>query len=34
MPEIKETTYLKDLWNEQHASELGGRSIGAFALPL
>src|SRR5438445_1721868 len=23
MPEIKETTYLKDLWNEQHARELG-----------
>ena len=24
MPEIKETTYLKDLWNEEHALELGG----------
>src|SRR5437763_6143808 len=23
MPEIKETTYLKDLWNDQHARELG-----------
>jgi rhamnulose-1-phosphate aldolase/alcohol dehydrogenase len=27
MPEIKETTYLKDLWNEQHARELGGDQL-------
>src|SRR5437899_7526753 len=27
MPEIKETTYLKDLWNEQHARELGDNHL-------
>jgi rhamnose utilization protein RhaD (predicted bifunctional aldolase and dehydrogenase)/NAD(P)-dependent dehydrogenase (short-subunit alcohol dehydrogenase family) len=27
MPEIKETAYLKDLWNEQHARELGGNEL-------
>src|ERR1700756_5164185 len=27
MPEIKETTYLKDLWNEQHARELGDNQL-------
>src|ERR1700739_3442247 len=27
MPEIKETTYLKDLWNEQHARELGANQL-------
>jgi rhamnose utilization protein RhaD (predicted bifunctional aldolase and dehydrogenase)/NAD(P)-dependent dehydrogenase (short-subunit alcohol dehydrogenase family) len=27
MSEIKETTYLKDLWNEQHARELGGDQL-------
>src|ERR1700746_1120675 len=28
MPEIKEATYLRDLWNEQHASELGENQLG------
>ena len=28
MPEIKETTYLKDLWNEDHARQLGGNELG------
>src|ERR1700756_3698352 len=28
MPEIKETTYLKDLWNEQHARALGEDQLG------
>jgi len=27
MPEIKETTYLKDLWNERYAGELGGNQL-------
>src|SRR5437773_9696086 len=27
MPEIKETTYLKDLWNEQRAHELDGDQL-------
>jgi rhamnose utilization protein RhaD (predicted bifunctional aldolase and dehydrogenase)/NAD(P)-dependent dehydrogenase (short-subunit alcohol dehydrogenase family) len=27
MPEIKETAYLKDLWNEDHARELGGNQL-------
>ena len=27
MPEIKETTYLKDLWNEEHARQLGGNQL-------
>src|SRR5579864_9211842 len=27
MPEIKETTYLKDLWNEQHVRELGDKRL-------
>src|SRR4029077_11595129 len=27
MPEIKETTYLKDLWNEQQARELGDNQL-------
>src|SRR5437763_14587599 len=27
MPEIKETTYLKDLWNDQHARELGDNHL-------
>ncbi|HKV79507.1 MAG TPA: bifunctional rhamnulose-1-phosphate aldolase/short-chain dehydrogenase [Candidatus Sulfotelmatobacter sp.] len=27
MPEIKETTYLKDLWNNQHARELGENQL-------
>jgi len=27
MPEIKETTYLKDLWNEPHARELGDNQL-------
>src|SRR4029077_16091376 len=27
MPEIKETTYLKDLWNEHYAGELGGNQL-------
>jgi len=27
MPEIKETTFLKDLWNEQHARELGRNQL-------
>lgn len=27
MPEIKETTYLKDLWNEDRARELGGNQL-------
>ena len=27
MPEIKETTYLKDLWNEEHARRLGGNQL-------
>jgi len=27
MPEIKETTYLKDLWNEDRAGELGGNQV-------
>ena len=27
MPEIKETTYLKDLWSEQHANELDGNQL-------
>jgi rhamnulose-1-phosphate aldolase/alcohol dehydrogenase len=27
MPEIKETTYLKDLWNEQHTRELGNDQL-------
>src|ERR1041385_5524056 len=31
MPEIKETTRLKDLWNEEHASKLDGNQL---ALPI
>ncbi len=27
MPEIRETTHLKDLWNEGHARELGGNQL-------
>src|SRR6516162_5541855 len=27
MPDIKETTYLKDLWNEDHARQLGGNQL-------
>ena len=27
MPEIRETTHLKDLWNEDHARELGGNQL-------
>lgn len=27
MPEIKETTYLKDLWNEEHARQLDGNQL-------
>src|ERR1700739_1892740 len=27
MPEIKETTHLKDLWNEDHARQLGGSEL-------
>src|ERR1041385_1599157 len=27
MPEIKETTRLKDLWNEEHASKLDGNQL-------
>ena len=27
MPEIKETTHLKDLWNEEHAHELGANQL-------
>src|SRR5919109_2683507 len=27
MPEIKETTHLKDLWNEEHAQQLGGNQL-------
>src|ERR1700758_2740077 len=27
MPEVKETTYLKELWNEQYASELRGNQL-------
>jgi rhamnose utilization protein RhaD (predicted bifunctional aldolase and dehydrogenase)/NAD(P)-dependent dehydrogenase (short-subunit alcohol dehydrogenase family) len=27
MPEIKETTYLKDLWNEEHARQLGDNQL-------
>ena len=33
MPEIKETTYLKDLWNEQHARTLG-ENRGAALLTM
>src|SRR2546423_3964035 len=28
MPEIKETTHLRDLWNEEHARQLGGNQLG------
>src|SRR5499427_10458905 len=28
MPETKETTYLKDLWSEDEARELGGNQLG------
>src|SRR5580698_498260 len=27
MPEIKETTHLKDLWNEEHARQLAGNQL-------
>ena len=34
MPEIKETTHLKDLWNEAEAQKDGRQSVGPVALPL
>ena len=34
MPEIKETTFLKDLWNEDRARELDGDQLALLALPL
>src|SRR5215831_14747063 len=30
MPEIKETTYLKDLWNEEHARQLAGNQLAVL----
>jgi hypothetical protein len=34
MPEVKEKTHLKDLWNEFEAKKMAGQSAGTFALSL
>ena len=34
MPEVRKTTYLRDLWDPDAADKLAGQSLGAFALSL